>query len=92
MPKIIDMHVKDRPEFIGLLYTTRRHLTDATATVLDDATNFPLLGSWSAQQDVGTVETPEPLLDSGDSRIAALARLYVETMVVVESLRRRKQG
>jgi hypothetical protein len=83
---------KDRPKFIILRHETARHLGDAANELPDDAVNLAFAGPWAEwgdDQKVGAVAsiTTEALIDCGDERVAALARLHDQIQCVIAALR-----
>lgn len=83
---------KDHSQFIALRHETARHLKDAANALLDDAVNLAFAGpwaEWSDEQKVGAVAniTTQALVDCGDERIAALARLYEDIQAASTLLR-----
>lgn len=83
---------KDPPLFVALRHETARHLSDAANALLDDAVNLACSGPWAARSDeqkVGAVAniSTEALMECGDERVSALARLYIETRSVITLLR-----
>lgn len=95
-PNVVSLYpAKESPEFVALRFTTRQHLKDAAATLLDDAIQMAFEGpwkAWAAEQPVGAVAniTPESLVECGDSRIASMVRLHTDIMQVHDSLARKR--
>jgi hypothetical protein len=83
---------KESPKFVILRHETARRLSDAANALLDDAVNLAFAGpwaTWSDEQKVGAVAnvTADALIDSGDERVAALARLHEQMQMVIAALR-----